>query len=444
MWLESCDTPDNTLSGLDIIVPEELKDEVISETEWELVKCFIESLNITWWSEIVNGLAQQVLIVLWEQWRYQHISLDADLIGRLVNWVLELLKDTDIREYFRLFRDDSQSFLVINWETIDFSDQLNVSDFHIDDIRFLFSEWLISKDEAAWMLEWEDGFQEDKNLVIWDDGRERGYNLSDSLTEFWFSENFLISMREITGREMNQQDQERLLLMLRFFLQIESRGWYNIKHDTWASSAEWYLQYVHKNGRLAVVRNDANEVTWYEWLTNSFETWLRKLPDSLLNRYSWLARVEQQSWVYLQMWEWESIDSFESRALQKQNKQSPISLSSQEQLLLTLNDLYIRDSTDEYFTTLFESQNDFDIEKAIIDLYVQEHHAGINTPAWLDDATKRVITQAARDIFWYSDGIVLFSLRPSIRPEGQTEVIRPKQRPDNFHEIVAAARENQE
>jgi len=291
----------------------------------------------------------------------------------------------------------------------------------LQNVQELFWEWVISRDDAFRVLEGEEWFQEDKNPVIDSDtGRERWYNLSDALVEFGFSENFLISMREITWRDMDEKYQERLLLMTRFFLRIESRWWYNITHDTWASSAEWYLQYVHKNGRLRIDRNEENQVIWYEWLTNSFETWLRKLPDQLLVRHEWLGEAVQESWVHLRMLEWESIDAFELRAIQNQNNQSPISLSAEEQLLLTFNDLYSRESTQDYFTILFESNDNFSIEQAIVDLYMYEHHAGINTPAWLDEATKRVITQTATNMFWYWEWMVLFSQRPLARSDRTT------------------------
>jgi len=443
MAFETCEIPDNSDSGLDIILPDELKDEIISETEFDLAKCFVESLDIQWWSDVVTELLRQVLIVLWSQWRYKNIELNQELLENAVEWVLGMLKNADPRKYIDLHRNNVSAYVDVNGVRIDFSSALSLEGISLWLVRELHEEWFISKDEAFTILEWSDWFQEDKNLIIDNNSwRERWYNLSDALVEFWFSENFLSSMREVTWRDMNEQDQERLLLMSRFFLQIESRGWYNITHDTWASSAEGYLQYVHKNWRLSVQRGEENEVVSYEWLTNSFETWLRKLPDSLLARHEWLRIAESDSWVYLRMQEGESIELFEQRILRNQNNQSPLSLSAEEQLLLTFNDLYSRWSTQEYFLDIFEANDNFSVEQAIIDLYVQEHHAGINTPAWLDDATKRVITRTAIDLFWYWEWTVLFSPVPKSRPDRSQNTITPVARPDNFDEIVNSAQSN--
>lgn len=418
MWLESCDIPDNTFTGLDIVLPDELKDEVISETEWDLLDCFVESLEISSSSDTIEWLFKEIMkgYLRQESRYYDWVSIEN--INDYLDISLWDLKEINPEEYIKLYNDISKSYILVNGVSINFHNRLYISDFSLEDVVLLYNEWILSRDEAFWILEWEEGFQEDKNIIIdTETWKERWYNLSDALDEFGFSEEFLTSMGEITGRDMDEHAQERLLLMTQFFLKIESRGWYNIMHDTWASSAEWYLQYVHKNGRLRIDRNDENEVTWYEWLTNSFETWLRKIPDSLLTRHDWLWKAEQWSWVYLRMWEWESIEDFELRALWNQNDQSPIALTVEEQLLLTFNDLYSRDSAQEYFTALFDSHDNFSIEQAIIDLYVQEHHAGINTSAWLDDATKRVITETAIDMFWYEDWTVLFSQRSNIRPD---------------------------
>lgn len=163
-------------------------------------------------------------------------------------------------------------------------------------IKSLFEKGYISR-EIAWnTLEWENGFQEDKNEAL---------SLWDALDIFGFSKDFQEKLNIIFWRELDAEELQKLKKMIQFFLFIESNGkytetiWgYNVKNYAGVSSAEGYFQYLTQNGWYNIeeyvngvrqpkwkwdpeVHKESKKVRKYRW-TNSYETALQALPKRYL------------------------------------------------------------------------------------------------------------------------------------------------------------------
>lgn len=329
----SCNIPDNTFSGLDnIVLPEGLKDDVISETEFQLMDCFIDSLGISSASEFVTDAVEFSIKQLWLQEFRSIQDPDSEVIHEyLLTW-LDILKDVNLREYTRLYNDNSQSYIVINGVSINFHNSLSLNDIWIENMTLLFDEGLLSIQQVYEILEWDEWFQEDEN---------DGFSLWDAIVTFGISPDLERDIRIILERdvwvELDSTEYNNLINMLRYFLYIESSGWYNVANYEWISSAQWYFQYLTRNGRFL-----REELIWQEWHNagrwqsdyeetshvrrvwgnSSFETGLLRIPGTVIE-----SRPDLQNQLALR-WlpEYQNI----------------MSLRAEDQIILFLSDLIER------------------------------------------------------------------------------------------------------
>lgn len=276
-----------------------------------------------------------------------------------------------------------------------------------EEVVDFYHEGILTHEQVWWFLEWEEGFQEEKNDA---------FSLSDALSTFWFSQTLLARIQILFWRELNEQEWENLNLMIQFFLFIESNGrnttttgWYNVENYAGVSSAEWYFQYLTQNGGWVRQIYDTeqenplwvtsrpwrqwdSEVTEWNlrvrrfWWNNSYERALNSIPNEIV------------------IWSW--VFQRELEKIWNPDIQSPMSLSAEDQIILFLSDLCNRRWGRECFEDIISGDRN-----AIVRLYVEEHHTNV------DDATKALVTLAGQRVLWFSPSVVLFSPRPTERPQ---------------------------
>lgn len=237
----------------------------------------------------------------------------------------------------------------------------------------LYNEWGLEIEEVYRILEWEDWFQE---------GRNDGYSLWDALQEFWFSQWLRRDIDTILGRELTQQECLNLNNMLRYFLYVESSGWYNVANYVWASTAKWYFQYLTWDGgylRENLVAWEWQRAgRWQDWVqetqtvrriwwNNSYETGLSRIPE-------WVRSLRP---IFV-----EEIVKRENPSIQ-----DPRVLSVEEQIILFLSDLRERPGAWELIPRMLSGE----IE-AVEELYRLHHTAP-------DRATELRMLLAKRDIY---------------------------------------------
>lgn len=380
MAFETCDIPSNIDSGLDITLPAELAQDISDEAYDGLIDCFVESLNISSPSESFTDSLKFYLKQIFEQeWRYLTNISQEDIFEYIDN-ALEILIIVNPSEYIKLHNNNGDANVIFNWLHIDFYSSIDTSKFSVDEMKALFLEWIIWGEEVISILEWEEWFQEDKNIIIDKNWAERGYTLWDALEDFWFSDQLLWDAELILWRELNKSETQNLTQMIRYFMYIESSGWYNVSNYEWISSAKWYFQYLTKNGKyLREVRDsDWNWSKWWDWSlehvasddvrrvwwTNSYETALKNLPPEIRER-----QVFQ--WEIDKIWDTE-LQSIQER-LDLQDLQDPRKLSSSEQTTLFLSDL----SNRAWSSALLQKMLAWDI--TVVDDLYRLHHTNTDS-----------------------------------------------------------------
>lgn len=373
MWFETCDVPDNIEGELDINLPNELSQDISSETYTWLIDCFIESLNISSPSEsFTDSLEFYMKQIIQQEWKFLN-SISQEDIFEYIDNALDILIIVDPSEYIYLYNNNADANVVFNWLHIDFHNSIDISKFSVGEIKALFEESLITWREAIAILEWDEGFQLDKNIIIDKNWTERWYTLWDALQDFWLWDKLQADIEMIFWRELNQEEIQNITDMIRYFMYVESSGWYNVSNYEWVSTAKWYFQYLTWNWKfLREVRDsDWNWSKWWDWSsehvasdnvrrvwwTNSYETALLNLPLEIRER-------EVFEWEIQKIW--------------NQDIQDPRMLSSDEQITLFLSDLSDRPLS----SALLEQMLAWDVS-VVDDLYRLHHTNTDSNTEWL-------------------------------------------------------------
>ncbi len=224
-------------------------------------------------------------------------------------------------------------------------------------LKRLHAEWKVTTKQIWENLGGGVGFQVYRNDEMW---------LSNAIDLFGLPNTLVDSIRKILGRsELTPSQIKNIEKMLQYFLFIESNSnrwyrtkwWYNVANYAQISSAKWYLQYLHRNGKYR--RN--------KWLTNSFETALRRVNQSgMMDEYPDLFSMYATSWTFQEKWVKESVTSFEDRV---QRVQNPMLLSAEEQMVLFFCDIVWKNSGKEILEKIVDGNS-----KQVIKMYAKLHH----------------------------------------------------------------------
>lgn len=354
------------------------------------------SIDISSWDELLNGYVYNEIfseLVTWvseSRGTLEDIDFPDYALRGIFTSALEFYK-LDNPDAFALYAQQNSHLVLFSWREIDIS--LLVSDItpqnntipdmpievEQDDVLSpevvlqWFKERIYTRDQVIEILEWEEGFQEDKN---------NWYSLSNALDQFWFWDNLQADINTIFWRELTQHETKHLLDMVQYFLYVESSGWYNVSNYEWISTAKWYFQYLSWNWKnLREVNQDGTWVQWWDWTsqhiesdqvrkvwgTNSYETALSYIPEEItLDRVVFQSEIDKR---------W------------NQNIQDPRLLSSDEQIILFLSDLGERPWADSHIEDMFQGDT-----IAVEELY-RLHHT--NT----DEATEFRMLLAGRDVY---------------------------------------------
>ncbi len=371
MWAESCNIPDNTFTHLDIQLPSELKEWVLDETKSELLNCFIESLDISSWSEIFTEIFKEILHDYTKQEFKELDVVDSEYIRYIIWQTLSRLKDDFPIEYNNLRRDVSQSYVVIRGVSINF---------HSDFTYYAPQSSLRPKSKPIinnWNNEPEWWFQK------WLD-----MNLSQFIKERWLSPYIIESISKIIWRKIDTKETENISLLIRYILEAETWWGYNRPHDTWFPWSGWYFEYQKNDGV------DAKEV--YNFNTGRFESaWRWSSSDREIKIIKWWNK----RWIR-RVWNDSSYDMALKRIpedvlksdpdlMQEYNnighpeKQDMSQLSAEQQIIVLLSDLYGDPRWTRYFNKILEG----DVQ-AISNLYKYIHHGDVS-----NEETQKLITR---------------------------------------------------
>lgn len=203
----------------------------------------------------------------------------------------------------------------------------------------LIKEWFLTKDQLLLLLE----------------NKTDNFNYLDYLHNFkltWEIEKVALDLIESKWIKINYKNKNQILenfrIFLMFFISIESDG-YNVKNKK--SSAEWYYQFLWKNG------------DWWDGFS-SFETWLRRTSLYYTGSHEireWDSNPEWVQNAYLKSW--------------KEFNFSPSKLSAQEQTILFLCDIFNRDSSSvkTHLVNILINWN----KQSIKQLYKEVHHTNV-------------------------------------------------------------------
>lgn len=247
MWIESCDIPDNTFSGLDLQLPNELRDEVVKETQDELINCFIESLDISWGSERLSSIFKTTLRDFWNQEFYLLNTLDANYIREVLGESLNRLQDDNPDEYERLRWDISQSYIIINGVSINFHNEFTYYAPKTSPTP------LSRPDDIGYMITLHEELKE---------------NQFEKLRDEWFSPEIIDFIENDIFKKMCGEEYEctsesiyNLKNLALFVINIETAS--GTKLSNWSSSASWYFHILNQNGR----NTDKNDDKIPDWNT---------------------------------------------------------------------------------------------------------------------------------------------------------------------------------
>ncbi len=399
MWIEQCNIPSNTFSWLDIQLPQELKNEVIQETHNELIECsvdsFIEGLGITGWNDVFTSIFRDTLRRnLIEEWKL-YSKLDEAYIYKTIWDSLTEFEWNGWLEYDNLKQDISQSYIVINWVSINFNELfLNYAPREV--WRPVSRAEIQNNIIPSWdWLEPEGWFQRDEN--------SEWKNLSDLIEEVWLWRDFIMFfLYELKFMELDSQQLKDVGLLVRYIAEAESWGWYNRSHDDWFPGSGWYFEYQKNDWKKWWERLNSEEK--YEslesepdvkdnkvrevWLQSSYDQALKRLPESTRKSDEKLQQEFDNIW--------------------NPEKQDMASLSAVQQIKILLSDLYFSPNGKELFEKLFSWD-----KTAIIDIYTQLHHTDFS-----NQDTARLVMRLNKELLW-------------IYP-------RPVSRPDNLWNDVMA------
>lgn len=387
MWFESCGVPDNSLRWLNIILPNELKNWVIDDTKYELARCFVESLRIDSWSEILTGYIKDVLTHLSVRYWDKMFPLKDETIERIIQWVLNILKEQNPDVYKSLKNNPDERYITINWKKIDFSFLL------LTDV----SVWINKSDIVT---NWNDipnwWFQRETN---------NGITLSEYIEHNWLPDSLTSPLSQIFWQELKAQEVSQVWLLIRYVLEAESYGWYNLPHKPWFPGSWWYFEYQKNDGEYWWEEYDfasktfrqiswgsgvveVKNITWDDkrwirkvWHDSSYDMALRRIPESILDLYPQLRQEFDNIW--------------------NPDKQDMSKLSAELQIIVLLSDLF----WDKRWPELFNRILQWD-KYAISELYATIHHTDLSNPN-----TNSLKHRLDFVILWISK-------RPHARPSG--------------------------
>lgn len=292
MWLEK-HIPEDVIDSNWIALPESIRENNIQETRIELLNLFIDSLGIDY---IDEEFSQQIAYWLQNRLRSEvsfltHIDsgLIRDVIALQISELSQSINIQDRELFYKMYFLWEYQYVVISWIAINFSDILK-SLFTLSHHNYLESYhlWVIDREQTWEFLEGDTWFHPDINSWL---------TLSQALEELGFSPPLREWINILFWRELDSNEIENLLLIIKITLALESSWWWNIRHNTWASTADWYFQYLTGNWRLVEEirvlwrwdnepwRTAANNPcpenaecrTRSYWHTNSYETALQAL-----------------------------------------------------------------------------------------------------------------------------------------------------------------------
>lgn len=388
MWVESCSIPENTLNGLQIELPSEIREWVISETREHLIDCFIESLEIS------------SPMIAFENIFRQRMQNHLRNSNNLVEWLnIDIIQDIvyhSVQEFYRnhmrgMRLDPQVSYIVVNWVVMNFS---NISDDNIYPVRPE-SRPENLRNNLFWNLEWDQWFQSDTN---W------GMTLSQAYEQYGFPEDLqrwlwlLFQTYFWDIYELPSWYDTQINKLVRFVIGIESFGWYNIVLNDRVRTS-WYYQFqVEDWDYWREVYNfstrrfenwwrwretDREVRTESEWIRRIYRLWsyeqaLNSIPENIIWEFPWLEEQIRHVWNNTQRWNIERLD--------------PASLSSTEQTLLFITNLYSKGgwSSQELFRRILHWD-----DEAIIELYRTIHHWDRSRRD-----TLRVVQRVASEVLW--------------------------------------------
>jgi len=293
MWLESCNIPDKTFSGLDITVPVELKSGIISETQSKLSECFIESLDLQSGSEKYLSFVKVVLQSIWSRGKYTKIDFNEDFVDYFISLTISAFKANNPKEYKRLRLNPQDSYIVINWVSINFHD------------KFEYYDPSVSA-KPVWRPKWK----ERENAYISKMEREKNTNQYTLLQREWFTEQTAIFLEEDFTRvvmwdkfELQDIHLKRLQDFMEFLIDMETTWWTQLVN--WVSTATSYTQTLNeqKASRSTWKYNSIDTrlryaVMFYNWwnITKGSKNDILHMPNNENSEWIWDLWRYNQSW----------------------------------------------------------------------------------------------------------------------------------------------------
>lgn len=149
------------------------------------------------------------------------------------------------------------------------------------------NEWLI---DQQYILGLYDNWNIAKIILLNYLEQDESFNYVEFIESFWLTEKVkevvLRYSREKLNISSDIQDKvllENLTLFLLTFIMIES-SWYNVRNRAWASTADWYYQYLNANWKYN------KDKSWSPW---SFQTWLNRIK-----RFLSTEEFDSRFWEY--------------------------------------------------------------------------------------------------------------------------------------------------
>lgn len=434
MWGESCNIPNSEYLTQEFNIPEEIKEDISWESRSELLDCWLDTLivcesDILKW-KIKDELRSSLLLWLHEsnlslswinitdpefwlrntlEWVMYNLSSKEKFIlsqyemqavviwGMSFNYSWYLHEENFSRnEYFQLIYDvfsrfDTNYFVHISEDERTYLEwQVWTTDIsNISSYQIIFEElWIVNPVESSFRpslrpnyasleyqdativreyasLEWDVWFQESTNNWM---------TLNDALDLYGLSEYVLSTLPVIFNRDLNNEEIEQLILLIKYTTSIESRYGYNLSRDDIQECPSWYFQYqicdwvaskeVYNYETetfsdawewwpddVEIVNHTWEDRAWVRrvWKDSSYDTALRSLPEDIR--------------------EWNPKFSSDFENIWNPNSQNFSSLNSQEQIILFLSDSRNKQWGEQYFNRIFAWDR-----TAIVDMYIANHN----------------------------------------------------------------------
>lgn len=255
---------------------------------------FPDNIELSHWDEIVSVdlvkiktelIAEENLRL--EEIERQRLKEERESNKIYLLWLLESQLNNTINTEWKevLERKFKFTWNIDDWE----------NEWYINLLNHYISEWYIDK---QYIVDLYKKNKISKIILLNFLEQDENFNYVEFIEEYWLTKKIkdivLKYSREKLSIADNIEDKvliENLTLFLLTFIMIES-SWYNVKNRAWASTADWFYQFLNANGK---------EKNWV-WLTGSFQT--------ALNRLNSLSPKEDENWImkenFLDIWFFES------------------------------------------------------------------------------------------------------------------------------------------